>query len=33
MLHVKGRGGGQMVSVIAFYPNNLSSNSAEVYSF
>ena len=28
-----GRGGGQVVSVLAFYTNNTSSNPAETYSF
>ena len=28
---MKGRGGGQVVSVLAFYSNILSSNPAEVY--
>ena len=30
---VRGRGGGQVVSVLTFYSNDLSSNPAEVYSF
>ena len=29
----KGRGGGQVVSMLAFYSNDLSSNPAEAYSF
>ena len=29
----KGRGGGQVVSVLAFYSDDTSSNPAEVYSF
>ena len=30
---LKGRGGGQVVSVLVFYPDGLSSNPAEAYSF
>ena len=30
---MQGRGGGQVVSVLAFYSNNPSSNPAEVYNF
>ena len=29
----EGRGGGQVVSVLAFYSDDLSSNPAEVYNF
>ena len=29
----QGRGGGQVVNVLAFYSNDLSSNPAGVYSF
>ena len=31
--HMKGRGGGQVFSILAFYSNNLSSNPAEVYDY
>ena len=30
---MQGRGGGQVVSVLAFYSNNPNSNPADVYSF
>ena len=30
---IKGQGGGQVVSVLAFYSDNLSSNPADAYSF
>ena len=33
MIRSMGRGGGQVVSVLAFYSDDTSSNPAEVYSF
>ena len=33
MYEIKGRGGGQVVSVLAFYYDDLTSNLADVYSF
>ena len=33
LVHSMGRGGGQVVSVLAFYSDDPSSNPAEVYNF